>query len=71
MEQFKPMKDIVSFVVAGIYVVYLTLSHSEWPKLQSFGHSECNRVNKLCQGDLKEGLHVCSYTRFLQSCRSL
>ena len=22
----------------------LTLLHSEWPKLRSFGHSECNRV---------------------------
>ena len=23
----------------------LTLLHSEWPKLWSFGHFECNRVN--------------------------
>ena len=23
----------------------LTLLHSEWPKLWSFGHSECSRVN--------------------------
>ena len=25
--------------------MHLTLLHSEWSKLQSFGHSECNRVN--------------------------
>ena len=24
----------------------LTLLHSEWPKLHSFGHSECNRVKR-------------------------
>ena len=26
---------------------YLTLLHSEWSKLHSFDHSECNRVKKL------------------------
>ena len=30
-----------------VNVLFLTLLHSEQPKLLSFGHSECNRVRVL------------------------
>ena len=44
---------------------YLTLLHSERPKLYSFGLSECNRVN---MPGVSQGTHIkCYFTRYIIS----
>ena len=38
------VKQVFPFVTSEMYPFTLTILHSEWPKLPSFGCSECNRV---------------------------
>ena len=50
LEHLVPVHLALHKCFKGAHVVefasVLTLLHSEWPKLKSFGHSECNRVKK-------------------------
>ena len=57
--------------VEYLYPMSLTLLHSEWPKLHSFGHSECNRVkapNVHAQHKQRELSQIYSSTSYMANC---